>query len=48
MEDENEKKKMQIYLSINDKDESSTTSKYVLRVKCWVKEVYLARKIPDL
>lgn len=36
------------YLCINDKDESTSTSKDVLRVKSRVEEVDLTRKVPDL
>ena len=37
-----------VVLSIDYKDQCSTTTKDVLRVKRWIKEVNLAGEVPDL
>ena len=36
------------YLSIYYKDQSSTVTKQHFRVKCWIKKIYLSRKVPNL
>lgn len=39
---------MVVVLSIYYKDECTTPTKDVLWIECWIKEVYLAREVPDL
>ena len=37
-----------LYLSINDKYKSSTTTKDMIRIKCRIKKIYLSWEIPYL